>query len=118
MIPKLLPHCVDGLGERTPGEARLSHDVVFLGDAKRRLTQQVLDASHIYRVPDRPEARGGMPEAVQVQRKSESLLGAPTHGAIHGGLGSSFIGRPEGSVRISTGDSASEPFQIQIDARA
>ena len=35
-----LPCCVDGAGERTAREARLSHDVVFLGHAaERRVTQ-------------------------------------------------------------------------------
>jgi hypothetical protein len=34
-----LSRFVDGLGERAPGETRLAHDVVFFGNAKRRLTQ-------------------------------------------------------------------------------
>jgi hypothetical protein len=57
---------------------------------------------------------------MQVHRKSESFSGASAHGLIYanGGHRSLFIGRPDGSVHISTGDTASEPFQIQIDARA
>jgi hypothetical protein len=56
--------CVDGVGERTPREARLCHDVMFLGNPERRLTQEVLGASDVHRVPDRPETCGGMPETM------------------------------------------------------
>jgi hypothetical protein len=38
-IRRSLSRCVDSVGERTPGKARLAHDVVFLGNAERRLTQ-------------------------------------------------------------------------------
>jgi len=77
-----LPHCIDDVGKRTARKARLCHDVVFLGNAKRGLTQEVLGASHVHRVPDRPKACGGMPEPMQVYRKSESLFGASAHGVI------------------------------------
>ena len=93
---------------------------MFLGNTECRLAQKILDASDIHWVSDRPQACGGMPEAMQVHRKSESFLGAAAHDLIYGNSrhGSLFIGRPGGTVRISTGDTASEPFQIQIDARA
>src|SRR5262245_49419566 len=120
MDERSLPCCVHCVGKCTPCKARLCHDVVLLGDAERRLTQKVLGASDVHWVTYGPEARGGMPEAMQVHRKSESFLGASAHGLIYanGGHRSLFIGRPEGTVRTSTGDTGSEPFQVQIDARA
>src|SRR4029450_5617414 len=53
-------------------------------------------------------------------RKSESLFGACAYGVIYGdgGHGSLLIRSPQASVLVSTGDSASAPFQIRIDARA
>jgi len=59
-----------------------------------------------------------MPEAMQVHPKSKGFFGASADSGIYGfgTHGSSLIGRPDGGVRISTGDAASEPFQIQIDA--
>ena len=116
----LLPCCVDGARERTAREPRLCHNVVSLGDAERGLPQKVLGSSDVDRIPNRPEACSGMPEAMQVHRESESFLGASAHRVIYadGGHGSSFVGGPGGGVRISTGYSASEPLQIQIDAQA
>jgi hypothetical protein len=43
-------HCVDCVGEGATCEARLGHDVVFLGRPERRLTQDVLDTPDIDRI--------------------------------------------------------------------
>src|SRR5262249_29246966 len=59
-------------------------------------------------------------ESMQVDAKSESFFGPITHRVING-VGAHWTPldrRPERSVRISTGDSLSEPFQIQIDVRS
>jgi hypothetical protein len=36
--PSLFPRCIDRAGEHTTGDARLCHDVMLFGNAKRRLT--------------------------------------------------------------------------------
>ena len=44
---KSLSCCVDGVGEHTACDARLRHDVVFLGNAERCLTEQVLSTPDV-----------------------------------------------------------------------
>ena len=75
---------IDRSRQSTASKARLRHDVVFLRRGKCCLTEKVLGAAHVDRVMDGPKGRGGVPETMQIDAKSEGFLGSLLHGDING----------------------------------
>ena len=70
--------------EGTAGDARLRHDVVFLGRGRCYMTEKVLGTTDVDRVLDRPKGCRGVPETMQIDTESECFLGSLVHGEIDG----------------------------------
>src|SRR5258708_32298250 len=72
----LFPSIPNGSSEGPTRETGLRHDVVLFRCSKGRMAEKILCSAHVLWIADGPESRGGAAEAVQVDRKPESLAGA------------------------------------------
>src|SRR5262249_33290859 len=81
------------------------------------MAKKILCSSHVLWIADRPESRSGMAKAMQIDRKSERVLGALANpcvdcSAIHR---SSFVRRPQTAMPGGTRDRITKFGQVPVD---
>src|SRR5215468_2221712 len=62
----VISECSHGASEGATREAGLRHDVVLFRCSKGRMAEKILCSPHVLWIADRPESRGGVAKAVQV----------------------------------------------------
>src|SRR5258708_14553924 len=114
----LFPRIPNGSSEGPTRETGVRHDVVLFRCYKGRMAEKFLCSAHVLWIADGPESRGGVAEAVQVDRKPESLAGALPNPVIDRSVShrSSPVRRPETGMLGGTGDGITEMGQVPVDA--
>ena len=81
-----LCHFLNNIRQCVTGEPRLRLNIAPLRRGKRCVAQQIFRPSNIFWVHDCPERASGRAEPMKVDRKSESLLGAPSDHVVDGAI--------------------------------
>ena len=81
------------------------------------MAKKILCSSHVFWIADRPESRSGMAKAMQIDRKSERVLGALANprvdcSAIHRSF---FVRRPQTSMPSGTWNRITKFGQVPVD---
>src|SRR5262245_25863673 len=82
------------------------------------MAKEILCSSHVLWIADRPECRGGMAKAMQIDRKPETLAGTLPNPVIDRSVShrSSPVRRPETGMLGGAGDGITKFGQVPVDA--